>query len=183
MGSRPLAALASLVLAVLGVVSCFPHSAPTPALAEGPRYSGNCLVRIWVLVAIAGTLLLVGTMAGCGVGGGNPDGRGGEREGAGNEGAAAPGGERTASGAAGEPAGLNVEAVTPGGAYVPAGFGEGSLWATDPGTCNDTMSASGSASSSGGASFPSTIVAESSAQAMCALPNKTLLKRLDPRTD
>ena len=77
-----------------------------------------------------------------------------------------------------------MEVVTPGGAYAPAGFGGGSLWATEPLTCNDTGSASGSASapSSGGASFPSTMIMESSAQAMCALPNKTLLKRLDPRT-
>jgi streptogramin lyase len=76
---------------------------------------------------------------------------------------------------------LDVEVVIPGGAYLPAVFGEGSLWAIDPATCNDAMSVSGSASSSGGASFPSTIM-ESSAQASCLPPDETPLKRLDPQT-
>ena len=75
-----------------------------------------------------------------------------------------------------EPAGLDVEVVPSGGAYSPVGFGDGSLWATDVLVCTDNftipMSVSGSASASSAASV----------QAMCALPNKTLLKRLDPRT-
>jgi DNA-binding beta-propeller fold protein YncE len=146
---------------------------------------GRRVLEIRVLGAIAGALLLAGAMVGCGSGVGeeNADGRGGERGSAATDGeTTAPEGGRPASGAAGEPAGLDVEVVTPGGAYLPAVFGEGSLWATDPATCNDTMSVSGSASSSGGASFPSTIIMESSAQAMCVPPDETLLKRLDPRT-
>ena len=94
----------------------------------------------------------------------------------------APEGEPTAAGAAREPAGLGAEVIYSGGAYAPLGFGEGSLWATEPFTCNDTGSASGSASSSGGASFPSTMIMESSAQAMCAPSDKMLLERIDPQT-
>ena len=140
------------------------------------------VIEIRVLVAIAGVLLLAGALVGCGVGEGNVDGRGGERDGAANGGATAPDEERTAAGATGEHAGLDVEVVSPGGAYVPVGFGGGSLWATEPSTCNDTGSASGSPSSSGGASFPSTMMMGSSAQAMCAMPGKMVLKRLDPRS-
>jgi hypothetical protein len=143
------------------------------------------VIEIRALTAILGALLLAGAMVGCGgvVGEGNPDGRGGERGSAATDGeTTAPEGGRPASGAAGEPAGLDVEVVAPGGAYVPVGYGEGSLWATEPSTCNDTMSASGSASSSGGASLPSTMMMGSSAQAMCGLSDKMVLKRLEPRT-
>ena len=143
-------------------------------------------IEIRVLVAILGALLLAGAMVGCGGGVGeeNADGRGGERGSAAttDESTTAPEGGRPTSGTAREQGGLDVEVVSPGGDYVPVGFGEGSLWATEPSTCNDTGSVSGSASSSGGASFPSTIMMESSAQAMCALPDEMLLKRLDPRT-
>jgi streptogramin lyase len=140
--------------------------------------------EIRVLGAIAGVLLLVSAIVGCGgdVGEQNVDGRGGERDGAANGEATAPGGGRPASGAARGGAGLGVEVLSPGGDYVPVGYGGGSLWATEPSTCNDTGSASGSPSSSGGASFPSTMIMESSAQAMCAMPGKMVLKRLDPRT-
>ena len=138
------------------------------------------VIEFRVLMAIAGALLLAGSMVGCGsgVGEGNADGRGGERGSAAatDEATTAPEEDQPASGAAREQVGLDAEAVSPGGAYLPAGFGEGSLWATDVSICNDTMSVSGSASSSGGASF------SSSAQAMCDMPNKMLLKRLDPRT-
>jgi streptogramin lyase len=143
------------------------------------------VIEIRALTAILGALLLAGAMVGCGgdVGEGNAGGRGGGR------GSAVATGEtmaleedRPASGAARGGAGLDVEVVSTGGDYAPVGYGEGSLWATEPSTCNDTMSASGSASSSGGASFPSTILMEASAQAMCAPPDKMLLKRLNPRT-
>jgi len=147
------------------------------------------VIEIRVLGAIAGALLLAGAMAGCGgVGEENADDLDSNRGSAvTTEATTAPEVDRPASGVAreqtgSEQAGLNVEVVTPGGAYVPAGFGEGSLWATEPIPCNDTMSVSASASSSGGASFPSTIIMESSAQAMCALPDSKFLKRLDPRT-
>ena len=147
-------------------------------------------IRIQLVVAIVGGLLLAGTAMGCAIGdgGNNIDGRGGER-GAEERGVAAtdeettpPGGDRPASGAARGRAGLDVEVVSPGSDYQPAGFGGGSLWVTDPIPCNDTMSASSSASSSGGASFPSTIILESSVQAMCEPPDNMLLKRLDPRS-
>ncbi len=134
------------------------------------------VIEIRVLMAVAGALLLAGSMVGCGVGEGNADGRDGERGSAAatDKETTVPEEDRPASGAAREQVGLDAEAVSPGGAYLPAGFGEGSLWATDVSICND--GGSSPRSSSGGASF------SSSAQAMCSLPNKTLLKRLDPRT-
>ena len=135
------------------------------------------MVRQARLIAIIGVLLIAaGAIVGCssGVGTEKADGRGGERGSAAatDEEPTAPEEGRPASGATREQVSLDVEAVSPKGAYVPAGFGEGSLWATDVFVCNDTMSVSGSASASSAASV----------QAMCALPNKTLLKRLDPRT-
>ena len=130
-----------------------------------------------VLTAIAGALLLAGAMVGCGgVGERNADGRGGEQGSAATGETTAAEEGRPASGAARGRAGLDVEVVSPGGTYVPVGFGEGSLWATDPFTCNDTVSVSGSANSPGGASFSASV------QAMCATPDKTILKRLDPQT-
>jgi len=146
------------------------------------------VVEIRLLTAIAGALLLAGALVGCsgGVGEENADGRGGERGSAPatDESTAVPEEGRPASSAARGRAGLDVEVVSPGGAYVPVGYGEGSLWATEPSTCNDTGSASGSASasSSRGASFPSTMLMESSAQAMCAPSDTMLLERLDPQT-
>ena len=147
----------------------------------------RCGIEIRLLTAILGVLLLAGAIVGCGsdVGEENADGRGGERGSAATTGAStAPEGGHQASGAAREQGGLDVEVVSPGGSYIPVGFGEGALWAIEPFTCNDTFSASGSgsASSSGGASFPSTIMMESSAQAMCTPPDETLLRRLDPQT-
>ena len=86
------------------------------------------VIEIRVLTVILGALLLAGAMVGCGdVGEENADGRGGERDGAANEEATAPDEERTAAGATGEHAGLDLEVVSPGGAYVPVGFGEGAL--------------------------------------------------------
>jgi DNA-binding beta-propeller fold protein YncE len=136
-------------------------------------------IRIRVLIALAGAFLTAGAVVGCGGATGNVDEREGER-GALEQGADAttdektttPEEDRSASGAAREQVGLDAEVVSPGGAYMPAGFGEGSLWATDVFVCNDTMSVSGSASASSAASV----------QAACAAPNKMLLKRLDPQT-
>ena len=146
----------------------------------------RCGIEIRLLTAILGVLLLAGAIVGCGsdVGEENADGRGGERGSAPatDEATTAPGGGRPASGAARGGAGLDVEVVSPGGAYAPVGFGGGSLWATEPFTCNDTGSGSGSASSPGGASFPSTMMMDSSAMATCVTPDEMLLKRLDPRT-
>jgi len=99
------------------------------------------VIEIWVLTAIAGTLLLAGAMVGCGSGVGeeNADGRGGERgSAAATDGVTtAPGEDRQATGAARGLASLDAEVVSPGDDYLPAGFGEGSLWASDPITCND----------------------------------------------
>ncbi|MDQ4128506.1 MAG: hypothetical protein M3151_11255, partial [Actinomycetota bacterium] len=141
-------------------------------------------IEIRLLGAIAGVLLIAAVaMVGCGgvVGEGNPDGRGGERGSAATDGeTTAPEGGRPASGTAGEPAGLDLEVVSPGGAYVPVSYGEGSLWATESVACND--GGSSPPSYSGSASFPPTMMMESSTQAMCALPDKMVLKRLEPRT-
>jgi streptogramin lyase len=141
------------------------------------------VVRQVHLIALLGALLLAGAMVGCGGATGNVDEREDE-QGAVEQGAdatndeetASPEGDRTMAEPAQEPAGLDVEVVPSGGAYSPVGFGDGSLWATDVLVCTDNftipMSVSGSASASSAASV----------QGMCALPNKTLLKRLDPRT-
>src|SRR5215217_383954 len=130
------------------------------------------LIETRVLIAVVEAFLIAVVVVGCGGSGpGNIDGRDGERGAAAtNEDTTAPEGDRPATGTAREPAGLDVKVVTPGQAYVPAGFGEGSLWATDLATCNDTGSASTSAGSA------------SSSAAACALPAKTLLKKLDPQT-
>lgn len=142
----------------------------------GLRAKKSFLMVLLILLTFSALL----AASGCGNvsqggGTGNTDGRDGGRDAAAaDEETMAPGQDRPASGAAREQAGLGVEIVSPGGAYLPAGFGEGSLWATEPFTCND--GGSGSPFSSGGASF------SASAQAMCAMPNKMLLKRLDPRT-
>jgi DNA-binding beta-propeller fold protein YncE len=130
------------------------------------------LIETRVLIAVVEAFLIAVVVVGCGGSGpGNIDGRDGERGAAAtNEETTAPEGDRPATGTAREPAGLDVKVVTPGQAYVPAGFGEGSLWATDLATCNDTGSASTSAGSA------------SSSAAACALPAKTLLKKLDPQT-
>jgi hypothetical protein len=88
------------------------------------------VIYIRLLRAIAGVFLLAGAMVGCGgVGEGNAHGRGGERGSAAatDEATMAPEGDRPASGAARQQTGLDVEVVSPGGAYLPAGFGEGSL--------------------------------------------------------
>lgn len=89
-----------------------------------------------------------------------------------------PEGDQAAAQTAQQPAGLDVEVVSPGQAYVPAGFGEGSLWATDIATCEDTGSASASAGSYG--SSVDGVGAVSLAS--CVLPAKMLLKWLDPRS-
>jgi virginiamycin B lyase len=128
------------------------------------------LIETRVLIAVVAFLIAV-VVVGCGSGPGNIDERDGERRAATNE-TTAPKGGRSAAGTTQEPVGLDVKVVSPGKRYVLAGFGEGSLWATDLGTCNDTgssatSSSAGSVSASAGA---------------CALPQNTLLKRLDPET-
>jgi DNA-binding beta-propeller fold protein YncE len=83
---------------------------------------------------------------------------------------------------------LDAEVVSPPGrAYQPVGFGEGSLWALEldlSATCDDTVVV-GSAASSGGASASASSGVTVVTEELCvapAPPDKTLLKRLDPRT-
>jgi hypothetical protein len=143
-------------------------------VAENTCKKGGCaVVRQGYLVAVVGIFLIAVLVLGCGAGGpGNNDGRSGNRGAvATKEETTAPQGARSASKTKQEPASLDVEVVSPDQAYVPAAFGEGSLWATDYATCNDTGS---SASSSAGSA--------SATAGACALPQNTLLKRLNPQT-
>jgi DNA-binding beta-propeller fold protein YncE len=131
------------------------------------------LINIRALIAVVVAFLIAAVVVGCGRGPGNIDARDGERGAAAtNEETTALEGDRSAAETVQEPVGLDVKVVSPGQNYVPAGFGEGSLWATDLGTCNDT-----------GSSATSTSAGSASATAgTCALPANTLLKRLDPET-
>ena len=133
------------------------------------------LIETRVLIAVVVAFLIAVVVVGCGGGGpGNVEGRDGEQGAAAtNEETSAPKGDRTATETTQEEAlGLDVKVVAPGKAYVLAGFGEGSLWATEEVPCPDTGSATGSVSGSASASAP----------ADCALPSNTLLTRLNPRT-
>ena len=121
-----------------------------------------------VLLVFLGSLAAAGCVAGDQ---GTVEGRDGERGAvATSEETSTPEGDPPAAGRTREPFGLHAESLSPGHAYLPAGFGEGSLWATDLFVCNDTGSVSASASSA------------ASSSAACALPPNTLLRRLDPRT-
>jgi streptogramin lyase len=124
------------------------------------------------LIAIAFAYLIAFVLVGCGGshGTGNIEGRNGEQGAATNEETTTSEGDRQEAGAAQKPAGLDVKVVSQSKAYVPAGFGDGSLWATELPTCGDTFSATASGGS-----------ASATADA-CALPQNTRLKRLDPRT-
>lgn len=110
-------------------------------------------------------LLVSATLSGCG-GSGIEGGREGAPDAATAQGSPAPGEDRPATETAREPAGLKPHAVSSGRAYVLAGFGDGSLWATDVFACNDTGTAGSSASS-----------------AACAVTSgyDTPLRRLDPQ--
>jgi DNA-binding beta-propeller fold protein YncE len=139
------------------------------------------VVRQAHFIAVVGAFLSAFLVVGCaGSGGtGNIDGHGGERDaGATSEETTASTEDQSAAKATQEPASLDVEVVPSGGAYSPAGFGDGSLWATDIATCNDTGSPSSSASSS----VSSVDGSLSVSLVACAMPDKMLLKRLDPRT-
>jgi streptogramin lyase len=133
-----------------------------------------------LIAPVVGSLLIAVLVLGCGAGGPrNNDGRGGNRGPvATKEETTAPRGARSASTTKQEPAGLDVEVVSPDHAYQPVGFGEGSLWVADIATCNDTGSASASAGSPG-SSVDATVAVS---LASCVLPANMLLKRLDPRS-
>src|SRR5215204_1392774 len=86
-------------------------------------------------MAVVQVFLIALVMVGCG--GGSPgkiDGRDGERGAAAttNEETTAPKGDRSKAQTAQKPVSLDAKVVSPlGQANLPAGFGEGSLWATD----------------------------------------------------
>jgi glutamine cyclotransferase len=131
-------------------------------------------------IAVVVTFLIAVLVFGCGAGStGNNDGRGGNRGAvATKEETTAPQGARSASKIKQEPAGLDVEVVSPDHAYQPTGFGEGSLWVADLPTCNDT----GSPSASAGSPVSSVDGSVAVSLAACVPPANMLLKRLDPRS-
>jgi hypothetical protein len=136
---------------------------------------GRCaVVRQSYLIAVVVSFLIAVVVVGCGGGGpGNIDERGSQQgAGATNEETTAPKGDQPKAQTAQEPVGLDAEVVSPlGQANVPAGFGEGSLWATDydprAAACDDVK---GVGEAVCGAPVPG------------EEPAKTLLKRVDPRT-
>ena len=135
------------------------------------------MVRQGHLIAVVVAFLNAYVVLGCGGSGGtgNTDTHGGKRDAATtSEETTASTEDQSAAKTTQEPASLDVEVVPSGGAYSPVGFGDGSLWATDIATCNDTASP-GSSASTGNGSLSISLVA-------CAAPGNMLLKRLDPRT-
>ena len=140
------------------------------------------MVRQAHLVAVVGTFLVAIVVVGCGTGAGKIDERDGERGPAANKAqTTASVGERTVARSPREPVGLDFEAVSPvGRANLPAGFGGGTLWATDfepiPAACDDMVKPGEgpcSASTSAGASASASPYGGR---------RQTLLRRLDPRT-
>jgi hypothetical protein len=122
------------------------------------------VVRQSHLIAVMGAFLIAVMVVGCGSGPGNiDDERGGEGDAATNEETTSPKGDRPkAQSAQEEPVGFDEEMVSPlGQGNLPAGFGEGSLWATG---CDDVKGGGEAACGSETA------------------PPKTLLKRVDPRS-
>jgi hypothetical protein len=114
------------------------------------------VIRHTHLIAVVVSFLIAGVVVGCGSGPGYIDERGGEEDDAATiEEITAPKGDRSAVGTAQEElVGFDEEVVSPPGqANVPAGFGEGSLWATGLGPSRGM-----------------------------AAPPKALLKRVDPQT-
>jgi YVTN family beta-propeller protein len=123
------------------------------------------------------SFLLAVVVVGCGSGPGKIGERDGERDAA-NEETTAPEEQRTTAETAQEPIGFDAEVVSPlGQANLPAGFGEGSLWATDfkpiPAACDDVVEPG---------EGPCSASASASASASPAGGLKTLLRRLDPQT-
>src|SRR5215218_7235056 len=146
------------------------------------QQKGRCaVVRLGHPIAVVGAFLIAVLVVGCGGGGpGNIDERDGQRgAGATNEETTAPEGDRPKAQTAQKPVGLDAEVVSPlGQANVPAGFGEGSLWATDfepiSAACDDVvLPGEGPCSASASSATSASPASE---------PVKTILKRVDPRT-
>jgi streptogramin lyase len=137
----------------------------------------GAVVRQGHLIAVVGTFVIAVLVVGCGAGGqGNNHVRGGNQGAVTTkEEATAPEGDRSKAQTAQEPLGLDAKVVSPlGQANVPAGYGEGSLWATDfepiSAACDDVVEPGEGPCSASASSSPAV-----------GLP-KTLLKRVDPQT-
>src|SRR5829696_6877851 len=92
---------------------------------------GSAVVRQRRLIAVVVVFVIAVVMAGCGGGPGNIEGPDSQRGAVTtNEETTPPEGDRPTAETAQEPAALDAKVVSPGQAYVPAGFGEGSLWTT-----------------------------------------------------
>src|SRR5215218_5224286 len=150
--------------------------------SKEPMQEGGCaVVRQGPLIAVVGTFVIAVLVLGCGAGGpGNNHGSGGKRSAlATKEENTAPEGDRSKAQTAQEPLGLDAKVVSPlGQANLPAGYGEGSLWATDfepiSAACDDVvLPGEGPCSASASSATSASPAGE---------PVKTLLKRVDPRT-
>ena len=143
------------------------------------------MVRQGHPLAVVGIFLISIVVVGCGVGGtGNNDGRGGKRGAAATkEETTAPEGDRSKTQTVHEAVGLDAKVVSPlGQANLPAGFGEGSLWATDfesiPPACDDVEGPGEGPCSASASASPGASAGAGSAGGL----SKTLLRRLDPQT-
>ena len=98
-----------------------------------PREGEGAVVRQGHCIALVVAFLIAVVVVGCASAQGNIDERDGEEGGAvTNEQTTAPKGDRSAAGTAQELVGFDEDVVSSlGHDNVPAGFGEGSLWATD----------------------------------------------------
>src|SRR5215217_7802226 len=101
------------------------------------REGGCAVIRQGRLIAVVGAFVIAVLVVGCGAGGtANDDGGRGDKRGALTikEETTAPEGEPSKAQSAQKPVGLEAKVVSPlGQANLPRGFGEGSLWVTDPG--------------------------------------------------
>ena len=113
------------------------------------------MVRQLHLIAVVSTFLMVVLVVGCAAGDpGIYDGRAGKRGAAAKEETTASEGDRSKVQTAQEPVGLDAQVVSPPDqGNLPAGFGEGALWATGE-TISAGPSGRPSASASASASPP-----------------------------
>src|SRR5215207_405588 len=138
------------------------------------REGEGAVVRQGHCIAVVVAFLIAVLVVGCGAGGtGNNDGRAGKRGAVTTEEeTTAPEANRSKAQTAQEPIGLDAQVVSPlGQANLPAGFGEGSLWATDfkpiSAACDDVVE-------------PGEGPCSASASASPAAGEPAVLKRVDP---